>query len=60
MTRSVTVWKPRYLKPLVLLGLTLVAYVAAINRDQAGDHPARPQDFIPGVITAALADIPFD
>ncbi|WP_435627617.1 DUF58 domain-containing protein [Candidatus Ferrigenium straubiae] len=28
-------WNPRYLKPLVLAGLTLVAYAAAINRGQA-------------------------
>lgn len=34
MTLSVPAWKPRYLKPLVLAGLTLVAYAAAINRDQ--------------------------
>lgn len=34
MTLSVPAWKQRYLKPLLLVGLTLVAYVAAINRDQ--------------------------
>lgn len=34
MTLSVPAWKPRHLKPLVLAGLTLVAYAAAINRDQ--------------------------
>ncbi len=27
-------WNPRNLKPLVLAGLTLVAYIAAVNRDQ--------------------------
>jgi uncharacterized protein (DUF58 family) len=38
-------WQPRYLKPLVLLALTLVAYLAAINRDQA----------LPWAITALLS-----
>lgn len=28
-------WKPHYLKPLVLTGLTIVAYFGAINRGQA-------------------------
>lgn len=35
MTFTRPVWNPRYLKPLVLAGLTLVAYAAAINRGQA-------------------------
>jgi len=34
MTLNVPAWNPRYLKPLVLISITLVAYVAAINRDQ--------------------------
>lgn len=34
MTPNVPARSPRYLKPLVLVGLTLTAYVAAINRDQ--------------------------
>lgn len=34
MTLRFPVWNPRHLKPLVLGGLTLAAYVAAINRDQ--------------------------
>lgn len=35
MASTLTVWNSRYLKPLVLAGLTLVAYAAAINRGQA-------------------------
>jgi len=32
---SLPTWPSRYFKPLVLLALTLVAYLAALNRDQA-------------------------
>jgi uncharacterized protein (DUF58 family) len=32
---SLPAWPSRYFKPLVLLALTLVAYLAALNRDQA-------------------------
>src|SRR5512147_2078987 len=32
---SIPAWNPRYLKPLVLAGLTLAAYLAAINRGQS-------------------------
>lgn len=32
---SLPAWPSRYFKPLVLLALTLVAYMAALNRDQA-------------------------
>jgi uncharacterized protein (DUF58 family) len=35
MFPSLFAWKSHYLKPLVLIGLTLVAYAAAINRGQA-------------------------
>ncbi|HZW24955.1 MAG TPA: DUF58 domain-containing protein [Gallionella sp.] len=35
MALALPVWNPRYLKPLVLIGVTLVAYAAAINRGQA-------------------------
>lgn len=35
MALNIPVWNPRYLKPLVLIGLTLVAYAAAINRGQS-------------------------
>lgn len=35
MALNLPAWSPRYLKPLVLSGLTLVAYAAAINRGQA-------------------------
>ena len=34
MTLRASVWNPRYLKPLILIGLTLTAYLAAINRNQ--------------------------
>lgn len=34
MALNIPAWNPRYLKPLILAGLTLTAYVAAINRDQ--------------------------
>lgn len=34
MTLNILARNPRYLKPLILISLTLVAYVAAINRDQ--------------------------
>ena len=34
MALSFPAWNPRYLKPLVLVGLTLVAYVTAVNRVQ--------------------------
>jgi uncharacterized protein (DUF58 family) len=34
MALNLSEWSPRHLKPLVLVGLTLVAYVAAINREQ--------------------------
>lgn len=34
MTLRAPAWNPRYLKPLVLIGLTLTAYVAALNRAQ--------------------------
>jgi uncharacterized protein (DUF58 family) len=34
MTLKAFAWNPRYLKPLILISITLVAYVAAINRDQ--------------------------
>ncbi len=32
---SLPVWQPRYTKPLVLLALMVVAYMAALNRDQS-------------------------
>ncbi|OGS90903.1 MAG: hypothetical protein A2Z95_06485 [Gallionellales bacterium GWA2_60_18] len=35
MSLNLPAWNPRHLKPLVLVGLTLVAYAAAINREQA-------------------------
>lgn len=35
MALNFPAWNPRHLKPLVLVGLTLVAYTAAINREQA-------------------------
>lgn len=35
MTSKIPAWNPRHLKSLVLIGITLVAYMAAINRGQA-------------------------
>lgn len=35
MALNLPAWNPRYLKPLVLIGITLVAYAAAINRVQS-------------------------
>lgn len=35
MTLKIPTWNPRHLKLLVLIGITLVAYAAAINRGQA-------------------------
>lgn len=34
MTVKNPAWNPRHLKPLIVISITLVAYVAAINRDQ--------------------------